>query len=334
MYNEGASTGKFSIWAKLSYIFTIVSGLGLLGGIIEWIAWRSSAMAALSNAVWRMAGAHSASTFHLVMAAVVLIFAGGIVCNIIGASLLGREDKGSMAASVLIAILDIVGALFWTVAGIAVLISGFGAYDSTYKCVAILTGIFGILALAAMALSAVFLFMKAFGEEALEPNVAQNQIPLAGGNPPVMGGGISPMGGGVPPMVGGFTPAGSGPTQKYYEDPAFVKPKQQKKQTPMGRIQITRGVAVGQKGYRFTETNKIIVGKNPQTCNLVVNNPHVSNIHCSVRYQAQKNVYIIKDHSSNGTYVNQMRLAKGVPTEYPAGTVVSLANTDTQIRLG
>lgn len=89
MYNEGQATGKFHTWSALSYLFTVISGLGLLGSIIEWIAWKSSAMATISNAVWRMAGAHSASTFHLVMAAVVFIFAGGIVCNIIGGSLLG-----------------------------------------------------------------------------------------------------------------------------------------------------------------------------------------------------------------------------------------------------
>ena len=87
MYNEGQATGKFHTWSALSYLFTVISGLGLLGSIIEWIAWKSSAMATISNAVWRMAGAHSASTFHLVMAAVVFIFAGGIVCNIIGCRL-------------------------------------------------------------------------------------------------------------------------------------------------------------------------------------------------------------------------------------------------------
>lgn len=349
MYNEGQSTGKFHTWASLSYVFTIISALGLVGSMIEWIMWKKNAMMTLSNAIWRMAGAHTSTTFHLVMAVLVLMFAGGVVCNIIGSRFLGRAGKGSIAASVLIAVLDAIGALFWAVVGIIVLISGFCAYDTTYKWIAILTGVFGILTLVAMAVSTIFLFLKAFGSDEMEPNVAADMIPpvMGGGIPPVGGGftpvggnippagGVPPvMGGGIPPMGGGFTPAGPGPTQRYDEDPIPVAKKPKEPKVPMGRIKVTKGVAVGQPGYKFPETNKMIIGKSRQRCNLIVDNPHVSNIHCSVRYNAQRNVYIIKDHSSNGTYVNHVRLAKGVPTEYPAGTIVSLANNDTQITLG
>ena len=88
-------------------------------------------------------------------------------------------------------------------------------------------------------------------------------------------------------------------------------------------------------GYKFPEENKIIVGANPTRCQIVINGaPHVSNIHCSIRYNAQKNTYIVKDHSSNGTFVNGARLPKDQAMEYPAGTILSLADGSNKLRLG
>ena len=88
-------------------------------------------------------------------------------------------------------------------------------------------------------------------------------------------------------------------------------------------------------GYKFPEENKIIVGANPTRCQIVINGaPHVSNIHCSIRYNAQRNTYIVKDHSSNGTFVNGARLPKDQAMEYPAGTILSLADGSNKLRLG
>ena len=67
---------------------------------------------------------------------------------------------------------------------------------------------------------------------------------------------------------------------------------------------------------------------------MVINNQHVSNIHCSVRYNAAHNSYIVKDHSTNGTFVNGARLPKDTAMEYPAGTVLTLADGSNKITLG
>lgn len=104
-------------------------------------------------------------------------------------------------------------------------------------------------------------------------------------------------------------------------------------QKAMGSVRCTEGVAKGQ-GFRLPEDRKIVVGKSPQRAALVINNPHISNVHCSICYHADKNTYIVKDHSTNGTFVNGVGLQKEVAVECPAGTVLSLADGENKITLG
>lgn len=114
-----------------------------------------------------------------------------------------------------------------------------------------------------------------------------------------------------------------------FAEPADSEPEQ----TAMGRVWVTKGIAKGQ-GFMLPQNRKVVVGKSTQNANLVINNMHISNIHCSIRYNAEKNSYIVKDHSSNGTFVNGVRLQNGMAMEYPAGTVLSLADGQDEIQLG
>lgn len=101
----------------------------------------------------------------------------------------------------------------------------------------------------------------------------------------------------------------------------------------MGKVRCTKGVAVGQ-GFQLPSDRKVIVGKSPSRANLTINYPSVSNVHCSICYNPAKNTYIVKDHSTNGTFVNGSRMPKGVEMEYPAGTVLVLADGVNEITLG
>ena len=100
-----------------------------------------------------------------------------------------------------------------------------------------------------------------------------------------------------------------------------------------GKVRCTKGVALGQ-GFQLPQDRKVIVGKSPSKTNLTINYPNVSNVHCSIRYNPATNTYIVKDHSTNGTFVNGARMPKGVPIEYPAGTVLVLADGTNEITLG
>ncbi len=122
--------------------------------------------------------------------------------------------------------------------------------------------------------------------------------------------------------------------------PVFFPPQPEPKPEPVmpakpksGRVKCTQGVAMGQ-GFKLPEDRKVIVGKSPQNATLVIYDPHISNVHCSIRYREETDSYIVKDHSTNGTFVHGVRLAKDVAMEYPAGTVLSLADGTNKITLG
>ena len=111
------------------------------------------------------------------------------------------------------------------------------------------------------------------------------------------------------------------------------QPVPQPQQPPMGQVKCTKGVALGQ-GFSLPEDRKVVVGKNNQSANMVLPHPNVSKVHCSIRYKAATNSYIVKDHSLNGTFVNGTRLQKDVAMEFPAGTVLQLADGSNEITLG
>ncbi len=101
----------------------------------------------------------------------------------------------------------------------------------------------------------------------------------------------------------------------------------------MGKVACTKGAAQG-KCFSLPEDRKVVVGRNERNANLVVDDPKVSNVHCSIRYKAVTNTYIVKDHSTNGTSANGIRLKKDVAEEFPAGTVLRLADGANEITLG
>lgn len=145
-----------------------------------------------------------------------------------------------------------------------------------------------------------------------------------------------------PPDESIFSSGGSGfpsevtfPTQSSIDKPTSLSPQPpiQVQSAPIGQVRCTMGCAVG-TGFQLPADRKVIVGKSPNNANLVINHPNVSNIHCSIRYNPYHNSYIVKDHSLNGTFVNGVRLQKDIPMEYPAGTVLSLADGTNQITMG
>lgn len=154
-------------------------------------------------------------------------------------------------------------------------------------------------------------------------NVAQEPVP----NPGSMSGpGLMPDPGPMP-----FKPEPA--PEPVRPDPVPAPQPQPAAQAAMGQVMCIKGVAAGQ-GYSLPETSKVVVGKNRQYANLIVSSPHVSNVHCSIRYKAATNSYIVKDHSSNGTYVDGVRLQKDVPLNFPAGTILQLADGSNEIKLG
>lgn len=122
--------------------------------------------------------------------------------------------------------------------------------------------------------------------------------------------------------------------QREREEAEKLRKQQAAQAAAMGQVVCTKGIAVGQ-GFSLPEDRKVVVGRSTQKgANLVINDPHISNVHCSIRYKAATRTYIVKDHSSTGTFVNGVRLQKDVAMTYPAGTVLQLADGKNEITLG
>ena len=115
----------------------------------------------------------------------------------------------------------------------------------------------------------------------------------------------------------------------------FIRKEPVRQREAAGKVQCTKGTTSGAVGYTLPQDRKVVVGKSPRQANLViVNNERISNVHCTIRYSAATNSYTVRDHSTNGTFVNGVRLPKESVIEYPAGTVLSLADGKVEITLG
>ena len=101
----------------------------------------------------------------------------------------------------------------------------------------------------------------------------------------------------------------------------------------MGTVRCVAGVANG-TGFRLPEGNEIIVGSDAGRSSLVISDSLISGTHCTIKYQAALDSYTVTDHSTNGTYVEDYRLDKDVPTPVPAGTVIAFADKKNRIQLG
>lgn len=98
------------------------------------------------------------------------------------------------------------------------------------------------------------------------------------------------------------------------------------------------GACNGQVFTLFNEETETI-GRDVNQCNIIVDEgaEKVSRKHCSVRYDFDRQKYMVTDFSSNGTYVleggQKKKLQYGSETAVPAGYVLLLGNESTAFKL-
>ena len=79
----------------------------------------------------------------------------------------------------------------------------------------------------------------------------------------------------------------------------------------------------------------ITIGRDPKRANVVTSpeNTTISGLHCRIRYDEQNGKYIVVDHSSNGTYLNNEKLMQEKGTYAAKGSLVKLADGAMILRL-
>lgn len=71
-----------------------------------------------------------------------------------------------------------------------------------------------------------------------------------------------------------------------------------------GEISCTSGELAGSK---FEISDIVVIGKNPNDCNIVLRNKTISRIHCIIEYIPATETYTVKDVSRNGTFFDDGR---------------------------
>ena len=123
------------------------------------------------------------------------------------------------------------------------------------------------------------------------------------------------------------------PISRRYQQ-TFLQHKVQLLQKNYGSLICTRGSYLGTQIY-FCPEKEILVGRDGETADLIVNLPLVSRNHCSIRYCLTEKQYEVTDFSSNGTFVQGNR--RLLPYEkyiLPPGSELCFGDKETSYRLG
>lgn len=99
---------------------------------------------------------------------------------------------------------------------------------------------------------------------------------------------------------------------------------------------------------RMYPDKPILIGRD-DCCDIIYDLPFISRRHCTLIFRANKNIYEIIDHSTNGTYVSSADydihsmdtgelvsfspITPGIATEIHPGTVIHFGNADNLFRL-
>lgn len=91
------------------------------------------------------------------------------------------------------------------------------------------------------------------------------------------------------------------------------------------------------KGAEFPIGNgeQIVIGRNSSVCNIVIDRSiiEVSGIHVTIRYDEEKECFIVIDSSTNGTFVDGKKLTRDKPQCVQSGSVILIANGKAQFLL-
>ncbi len=87
--------------------------------------------------------------------------------------------------------------------------------------------------------------------------------------------------------------------------------------------------------FRLDSDEVVVIGRDPKTSHIVMdeNSERISRTHCSICANSARGTYIVRDMSSNGTFINGARISRGVDVEVPRGSILAVGDTHNTFRL-
>ncbi|MBQ3782866.1 MAG: FHA domain-containing protein [Lachnospiraceae bacterium] len=93
------------------------------------------------------------------------------------------------------------------------------------------------------------------------------------------------------------------------------------------------GLVVGIRGprqnasYRLYHEEEALLGRDSKQCQIVINDGAISRKHCGIKFDVERQVYLVCDYSKNGTFVTGLgKLQPNTWVEVPKDTLVQLVN--------
>lgn len=106
------------------------------------------------------------------------------------------------------------------------------------------------------------------------------------------------------------------------------------KSSKKGHIIFTAGQYIG-KVIDITGYEELVAGRNPKECQIVLEEPQISRIHCSIVYDANTEEYIVLNQSKNGMFFdNHKVMEKGREYRLAPKTKIGLAKGTVEFILG
>jgi hypothetical protein len=76
------------------------------------------------------------------------------------------------------------------------------------------------------------------------------------------------------------------------------------------------------------------IGRAAEQCNIVLDLPRVSRVHCTVQYDGKRRTFFLTDLSTNGTLVGEERIPKGQPRALAPGDCFTITDQQTMFKVG
>ena len=98
-------------------------------------------------------------------------------------------------------------------------------------------------------------------------------------------------------------------------------------------VESIKGEHAGRR-FNILKDTIITVGRSKQSDIAIPKNLYVSKHHCEIYYDSEKDRFYVEDYSTNGTYVNGVRLAQGTLHELLPGQSFSIGDRNTVMKVG
>lgn len=85
--------------------------------------------------------------------------------------------------------------------------------------------------------------------------------------------------------------------------------------------------------WKFEPERSIKIGRARDECDILVTGKEISRIHCEIRYDSQRQLFLLMDYSVNGTFTEKGRIGKGRYAELPPGAFFYLVVRENQFFL-